>query len=250
MRMFEWTSDMVTFMRDASEQSDYYDKAADHIIDALGGKEAVSSMHICDAGCGLGYLSLALSKSCRHVTAVDIASAPLDVLRENLTTKGCDNITVWEGNAFDLPDSLQFDAMVFCLFGSVTEALHAAKGHTKQIVMLRRNQAARRFSLKEERTHSDLLESDNAFLRSLPTPSFVRDICLELNQPIRSLDDAKRFFSLYAKRQGKAVVDDSEVLNRLVPSGDPTFPYMIPAHRDLTVLSLSPKNAYCTSYSA
>lgn len=250
MRMFEWTSEMVSFMRDACEQSDYYDKAADHIVDALGGEQAVATMHICDVGCGLGYLSLALAKRCKHVTAVDIASRPLTVLRENLLRKRCSNVSVYEGSAFSLPASMQFDAMVFCLFGSVQEALNAASGHTRQIVMLRRNHAARRFSLKEENTHRELMDTDNALLATLPPLSFCRDISLELNQPIRSIEDAKRFFSLYTKRRGTCSVSESDVRSRLVASSNPDYPYMIPAVRDLTVLSLPSESIPCSSCSA
>ncbi|MFQ9445404.1 MAG: methyltransferase domain-containing protein [Vescimonas sp.] len=37
---------------------------------------------MCDAGCGLGGLSVALLPYCRHVTAVDRAAAPLENLRQ------------------------------------------------------------------------------------------------------------------------------------------------------------------------
>ena len=83
MRMFEWESDMVRFMRDASEHTEYHGRLADCIVNAAGGPQRAASMHVCDAGCGLGYLSLALAARFAQVTAVDIAEEPLSVLREN-----------------------------------------------------------------------------------------------------------------------------------------------------------------------
>ena len=44
--------------------------------------------HICDAGCGLGYLSLALSSHAAHITAAERDAAALSVLRQELDARG------------------------------------------------------------------------------------------------------------------------------------------------------------------
>ena len=44
--------------------------------------------HICDAGCGLGYLSLALSPHAAHITAAERDAAALSVLRQELDARG------------------------------------------------------------------------------------------------------------------------------------------------------------------
>lgn len=50
-----WVEDMIRFMRDASEYGTYNQELANLLA-----PELTRDMHICDAGCGLGYLSLAL----------------------------------------------------------------------------------------------------------------------------------------------------------------------------------------------
>ena len=76
--MFQWNEEMVRFMRTASEYGDYHRRLVQRMRPALH-----SADHICDAGCGLGYLSLALAPYVRRVTAADRSEASLDDLRQN-----------------------------------------------------------------------------------------------------------------------------------------------------------------------
>ena len=62
--MFEWTEERVSFMADACERTDFHEKLA-----ALLSPYLKKTDSVCDAGCGLGYLSLALSPLVGHVTA-------------------------------------------------------------------------------------------------------------------------------------------------------------------------------------
>ena len=86
--MFRWNEDMIRFLRDASEQSDYHRLLAEYLAGRL-----PADAHVCDAGCGLGYLSLRLAPYCRRVTAVDVCEETLAVLRENCAKEGITNIT-------------------------------------------------------------------------------------------------------------------------------------------------------------
>lgn len=80
--MFLWNEDMIRFLRDASEQSDYHRLLAGYLAERL-----PENAHVCDAGCGLGYLSLRLAPYCRQVTAADVSADALAVLRENCKKK-------------------------------------------------------------------------------------------------------------------------------------------------------------------
>ncbi len=244
MRMFEWTPDMLAFMRDASERSSFFEQAADQIVEALGGDKAAASMHVCDAGCGLGYLSLALAKRCRHVTAVDVAEKPLDELRRNIASACCGNVTVCCEDAFALPAALQFDAMIFCMFGTIRQAVSAAQGRSRRVVMLQKTQTRRRFSMEPEDTQPFPAAPDDTPLPQMQ-PVFSRALRLRLDQPIRSLADGVKFYSLYAKRDGLAQVNEQDVLRRLTPTDDPEFPYLIPATREMTVQAFLLPAAFC-----
>ena len=77
----KWDSEKIRYMRAAAERSDYYRQIASVIVPHLK-KDA----HVCDAGCGLGYLSAALAPQVAQVTAVltvrtALESSPLNRLQ-------------------------------------------------------------------------------------------------------------------------------------------------------------------------
>lgn len=80
--MSMWRPDMVRFMRDAATHSDYNARLRDMMLPYLHPQDS-----ICDAGCGLGYLSLALAPYVRQITAIDQSESAIAVLRENCTAQ-------------------------------------------------------------------------------------------------------------------------------------------------------------------
>lgn len=126
--MQAWTPEGMAFLQDAMACCGYYPALARRIAPYLP-KQA----HVCDAGCGLGGLSVALLPYCRHVTAVDRAAAPLENLRQRA---GHDpRLTVRQGDIRCLPPETPYDAMVFCLFGDVEEALTVARQQCRGTVL-------------------------------------------------------------------------------------------------------------------
>ena len=81
--MVEWTQEAIRFRMDAAERVGFDETIAAQILPHL-----PPNAHVCDAGCGLGYLSLALSRGCASVTAVDTSAAALAALRENAARAG------------------------------------------------------------------------------------------------------------------------------------------------------------------
>ena len=61
-----WDADTIRFMIDACEHAPYNRELAAYI-----GPRLAPGAHVCDAGCGLGYLSLELARHAGRVTAVD-----------------------------------------------------------------------------------------------------------------------------------------------------------------------------------
>ena len=71
--MFCWTDDMISFMQDAANFGSYQQELADWICGAL-----PAVRHVCDAGCGLGFLSVRLAERFETVTAADISGQALE----------------------------------------------------------------------------------------------------------------------------------------------------------------------------
>lgn len=113
-----WTDESIAFLRDAAAMNRYYETVAERIAPQL-----PENAHICDAGCGIGKLSLALKPYCRHVTAVDADELAIKTLEAHLI-KG---VTAICGDVEALTPKEPYDAMVFCLFGRTQDTLRIAR---------------------------------------------------------------------------------------------------------------------------
>ena len=224
--MQAWTPEGMAFLQDAMACCGYYPALARRIAPYLP-KQA----HVCDAGCGLGGLSVALLPYCRHVTAVDRVAAPLENLRQRA---GHDpRLTVRQGDIRCLPPETPYDAMVFCLFGDVEEALTVARQQCRGTVLLiRRDYAYHRFSTGRVPVGFTAADSEDT-LRHLGLSYRMERFSLEFGQPLRSLEDARRFFRLYDRSGGA-----DPPLHRLTAGPGPEFPYYLPNRKELCLLAV------------
>ena len=76
-RMQSWDARTIAFMRDAEAHNAYTRELAEWILPHLNADDAV-----CEAGCGLGQLALALAGAVRSYTAFDRNADALSDLRE------------------------------------------------------------------------------------------------------------------------------------------------------------------------
>lgn len=112
-----WTEESIAFLRDAAAMNRYYETVAEKVTPQL-----PENAHVCDAGCGIGELSLALKPYCRHVTA------------------RC-------GDVEALTPKEPYDAMVFCLFGRTEDTLRIARKQCRgKIFLVKSDYSHHRFS--------------------------------------------------------------------------------------------------------
>ena len=129
--MFSWSADTVRFMADACRRTDFHEKLTALLLPYLKPTD-----HICDAGCGLGYLSLALSPHAAHITAAERDAAALSVLRQELDARGITNVTPLCTDVLAYTPPVPFDAMVFCFLGSMEEILAATLDDARTFLTL------------------------------------------------------------------------------------------------------------------
>lgn len=233
--MFRWSEDMVRFMRQASEYGDYHRRLAEWMRPALHPGD-----HVCDAGCGLGYLSLALAPCVRLVTAADRSAEALKVLRENCALRGIGNIDIRCGDLFSLPPRAPYDAMVFCFFGRMEEIAAIAKAQCRGTVFaFKKNYDTHRFSVGRHATGSDSFTTAKAWLTAHGVPFAAEELTLELGQPFRSWEDARRFFTIYSCDEDKSVITDAFLRGKLVETGRADFPLYMPHQRPVGCLKFS-----------
>ncbi|MEG1547631.1 MAG: class I SAM-dependent methyltransferase [Clostridia bacterium] len=232
--MFNWQPQTIQFMRDASEYSSYYSELAGHMSRFLD-KDA----NVCDAGCGLGYLSLALSQYCRRVTAVDVSAQALAVLSENIVAHGYENIDVVQGDIAECPPNTPYDAMVFCFFGHMDEALSIAKAQCcGKVILVRKNWGKHRFTLHDKPLEHFTLTQMQARLSILGIPFQSESIEFEMGQPFRSMEDAAEFYRIYSddKQVEKILAADVEEKLKKCIAGE--FKYYLPMKKKIGMIVL------------
>ena len=134
----QWTDESIAFLRDAAAMNRYYETIAEKIT-----PQFQENAHVCDAGCGIGELSLALKPYCRHVTAVDADALAIKTLKAHLI----EGVTAICGDVEALTPKEPYDAMVFCLFGRTEDTLRIAKKQCRgRIFLVKRDYSHHRFS--------------------------------------------------------------------------------------------------------
>ena len=232
--MYRWSPDSIRFRVDAAE----YTKYDDAIIAQISPHFSIDAA-VCDAGCGLGYTSLALARHCARVTAVDTSKEALDVLRNSIAVNNIENIEVFEGDLFSMQPKSLYDAMLFCFFGRVEETLNAAKKQCSGTVYLvKKNWRNHRFTpgevpLKRFTFQQTLLELD-----ALQIPYRAETFLVEMGQPFRSVEDAMLFFETYRQEDDDEDIAPDKVERLLCAIDSETFPYFLPANRTLGIITI------------
>ena len=208
---------MISFMAEASDYGSYFSELAAFLSGLLD-----PSWTVCDAGCGIGQLSIALSPLVKKVIAMDRSVAATDFLKKRISSAGIRNVEVLAEDFDNLPTERRFDAMIFNYFGRVEQILDIAAKHClKRVIIIRKVYRNHRFSFGtypiEQTVHP--LDGVNH------TES---EFSCEFGQPFRSIDDAVRFFELYSRDEDKSVINEKNVRSRLVETGKPDFPYYLP----------------------
>lgn len=227
--MFLWEPEMVRYMKDAYEYNGTHLTVGAKIAEWL-----PHDAHICDAGCGLGYLSLAMSTYFQKITAVDTASRPLDVLRDNIRLNRIENIDVREEDIYTHAPEKPYDAMVFSMFGSAEENLKLAKAQcVGTVMMIFKNWETHRFAMKNRPIRKCTYGHSKAAFETLSIPYQTEMLKLEMGQPFRSREDAVAFYRLYSRESDTASIDFNTIKMKLSDNCSETFPYY--SHMDREV---------------
>lgn len=232
--MFSWTQEMVRFMQTAAERTEYYPKLAQILAQRL-----IGARHICDAGCGIGSLSLELAKSFDLVTAVDRSPEAMAALRHSVWEKGILNIRCVETDLTECAPEIRFDAMVFCFFGRTERILPIAKKLcTGRIAIVKKNYCYHRFSLEKHRLSDETADDCQGVLEKQGIPFLREDHVFECGQPFESIEQAVRFFSIYDRGEANRRTEQA-VREQLVCTDDSAFPFYLPKKKEIGILILN-----------
>ncbi|MBR4098773.1 MAG: ATP-binding cassette domain-containing protein [Clostridium sp.] len=233
--MYRWAPDMIRFMEDAGAHTTFYAQVAQALADA-----APQAKSVFDAGCGLGFSSLELAKRFEHVTASDISREALAVLRKNNVY---DNLDILEGDFFAESPHRQYDAMLFCCFGSMDEILRTApKWCSGTVMVVQKDNAYHRFSVGKVKQRRPSFTKLQEAMAATNIPFESQRFTVDMGQPLRSIEDGIRFFRTYSKDADPSSITEEYVKSRLSPSDDPQFPYYLPVEMPVGLLTFHTKD--------
>lgn len=236
--MYIWSPDSIRFRVDAAKYTNYDERIVAQILPKL-----PANAHVCDAGCGLGYTSLALARHCARVTAVDTSKDTLAVLRDNIAAENIKNIDVVEDDLFSMELIQKYDAMVFCFFGRLEETLRAAKAQcTGTVFMVKKNWRNHRFTPGEMPLKRFTFQQTLRELDALQIPYRAETFPIEMGQPFRSIEDAMLFFETYRQQDDDENIAPEKVKRLLRTTESNDFPYFLPAERTLGIVAIHTKD--------
>lgn len=244
MRMSSWTPEVMRFMEDASAFTPYFDTLASLVREHPG-----ADGRVCDAGCGLGQLSVALALHAKSVDAVDRSREAIGYVRRRIAgIPAAETVHPIAADVASLKPREPYDLMVFCLSAAPEEAWRIARTRCRGTLLVinkvqRKMRADRALIAPEKagKTARPLVYDFGSSLEGVRMQGLVcegRELTLEFGQPFRSLDDAQRYFDLFRTRSypnGASKRDLEEALER---TGDSVFPYYLPVRRHLAVFAI------------
>ena len=200
--MFEWTPERIRYQIQEYENGNMPSVLASVVSSRCAGT-------ICDVGCGVGFLSLALAGFGRSVVAVDTSHLVLEYLRSAASP----SVSVLEGDVHALVPENPYGTMVCWNYGSLIECLALAKTQCSgTLVIIRKNWSGHRFSNQLSAMVDNPSNSTRLLLSSLSVPFTSQDVTAEDGPRFIDKEDAARFFSLY-----DTTFPSDELASRLVP---------------------------------
>ncbi|MEG0292600.1 MAG: class I SAM-dependent methyltransferase [Anaerovoracaceae bacterium] len=197
--MFIWTNESIRWYERAANHSNFYHKLAAQISPYLNKDDS-----LCDLGCGLGYLSIALSPYVNRITSIDIDSRPLKVLSQNIKSMKIKNINPCHQNAMELSNNPanKWDTLVLCYFGQILNPSDFDYFYSlchKQIIII------------ANKNWQEILE--------LPPHLIIKreSLSLNFNQPFNNPEEARMYFAHYLRGKTHGTVEDR--MKELVEDG-------------------------------
>lgn len=228
--MLIWNDVQTRFMQEATEFEGFNLRLAEMILPYL-----TPDASICDAGCGLGYLSAALAPHVKLATCVDINPRAIDFARQMFLQKGITNVAPRCGDMRDCQEV--FDHMVFCLYGNIEEAVEIARRCCRgKAVMIKHNYTAHRFSVQHKEGHLDHYDSSIAYLAEQGIQAEHYPFTLRMGQPFRNLQEARCFFELYSRDEDPTLITEAFIKSKLIPIRRGEYNYYMPHDRHLGLL--------------
>ncbi len=240
-----WNEERIRYMIAAAENVRFPE-----IIGQKAASYFPAGSHICEIGCGLGYLALTMAKYLNKVTAADADPDALKVLESNIEKlkaagaylrdpecgSGERQIETVCCNVFEMPDELKYDGMVSQSFGGMAASIEWIKKHgCKRAVIIRKNWDGSTFTAVGSAENHIKYEDDLKCLEDTDLSYHIDRFKVEMGQPFKSLEDAVNFHRIYNKKI-KEGEEEKAIKANLVECDMDGYPLFMPLKRELAFI--------------
>lgn len=230
--MYQWTEERVQWYQRAVDYTGFDKKLIALLLPALPVGETV-----CDLGCGTGYLALELARQGYAVTAVDRSDVCIDHLIVRREQEGLERLTIRRADWKTIPPGMRWDHVLMAFAGKLDQDLERYLALCRrQLILVVKTSSQSHVQAPgippRFRRDADALEEK---LRGLNLTYRRRDEALEFGQPLRSLEEARRYLAAF-----EADLGPEGALGRLVETEDPELPLYLPSAKKLAIFFISP----------
>ncbi len=214
-----WTPQSIGWFVRASERTDYHRLLCDEIQTLLKGCRT-----ILEFGCGLGYESEILFRRGYDISSYDIDENAIRFARER---SGLGIFHVGDVNKIDALT----DALLCINYGHIEKPDHLEsllRHADRKLVYVISRHSAHGTDTREDRT-----ERIKAILKESGLLFSVRDVALDFDQPLLSMDEARAFIEwTYLGR------NTERYLSFVERSADDQYPYIFRNRKELVIFSI------------
>lgn len=228
---FLWNEQSIAWFLDASAYTGFHEALAARLKPFLpeGGS-------LCDVGCGLGRIDLALAPHAGEITAVDTDARVINILKGDAEKLGLGNITARVGDAGDI--SGRYDVIFMSFFGTsgwVVDRFLPMCGQLIRIVNSEnRGHLYPEKYRRNKRGTAAMVEAD---LRQRRIPYRLEQWELEYGQPLRSEKDARAFVRHHAPQISVGELEDF-LSRHAQATGRKDFPLYLPNLKRMSIFMM------------
>ena len=237
--LFNWTEEKLEWYVRGSLYAGFHRTLAEKIRPALEKTDA-----LVDLGCGPGLIDLELAQDVKSITAIDINQIVLQHLEEDIADRKNTNIRTVCGDVKESPDDLlpsSFDVALFSFFGGPGEVFEVAyqKASRLVIIITHGSDTAKKPSKIGGEFHRAFAGDVSAWLDENKLKYTTTYDSYDFGQPFVSLEEAERFFEVYAKEgevgSEERLAQIDKQLSLVKKTDDPKYPYYFPNMKDTAI---------------
>jgi ubiquinone/menaquinone biosynthesis C-methylase UbiE len=231
--IFEWTDEKIEFFEQASKYTGFHKKLAALIRPYINGDD-----ELIDVGCGLGLIDFEIAADVKSITAIDEHPAVVARMKERVKTRGATNIFPKVADA-GMVTSGAWDTVLLSFFGAPDDSLKAVirGARNRVIVLMHAADADLSHSLVAAKQKRPCVADMERFFQAEGCVCHSRAAALDFGQPLKSKEEALRFFECYSSGQDAETrrTRADFLMGRLVETGDAVYPYFLPKPKQVAI---------------